>query len=136
MNNIEDITIIEDTANNGDINQISSAGDLNGDSYSDLVAGAETFNSSTGRAYIYTGSAISVKPIILNVKDVPNDQGGYLNLKFAKSSLDVPSNETGGVNYQIERSVPPNANGYQWISVGTVLGTYNNYYTAEIHTPK
>ncbi len=71
----------------------------------------------------------------MSVNDVAGDQGGYINLKFARSAFDVPLSETGGVNYQIERSVPPNVNGYQWISVATVSGTSNTFYTAEVHTP-
>jgi len=135
MNNSADVTMTGEASNNFFGISVSSAGDVNGDGYLDLIAGAYGYSSNTGRSYIYMGSAISVNPVLISTKDVPNDQGGYLNLKFAKSAFDVPQSETGGVNYQIDRSVPPNINGYQWISVGTVLGTYNSIYTAEIHTP-
>ena len=135
MNNVVDVTMIGQGANNNFGSSLSTAGDFNGDGISDVIIGAFGYSENKGRAYVYTGSDISIKPIVVSANDVPNDQGGYLNLKFAKSSIDVPYSETGGVNYQIERSVPPNANGYQWISVGTVLGTYNAFYTAEIHTP-
>ena len=114
---------------------VSSAGDINGDGFSDLIAGASEYNSNTGRSYIYKGSAISVKPNILSVRDVPGDQGGYVNLKFARSAFDVPFSQTGGVNYQIERSTSPNSGGYHWTSVASVLGTHNTVYTAEVHTP-
>ncbi|MGB4853426.1 MAG: FG-GAP-like repeat-containing protein, partial [Ignavibacteria bacterium] len=134
MNNTADVTMTGETTNNYFGISVSSAGDVNGDGYSDVIAGAYGYSSNTGRAYIYTGSAISVKPILISAKDVPNDQGGYLNLKFTKSGFDVPFGEIGGISYQIDRSVPPNINGYQWISVATVLGTYNSFYTAEIHT--
>ncbi|MBK6876049.1 MAG: FG-GAP repeat protein [Ignavibacteria bacterium] len=53
---------------------VSSAGDVNGDGYSDMIAGA----SQTGKAYTYLGSAISAKPILNYVKDVPNDQEDLL----------------------------------------------------------
>ena len=114
---------------------VSSAGDINGDGYSDLIVGANEYNSNTGRSYIYKGSAVSVKPSILSVKDVQGDQGGYVNLKFARSAFDVPFSQTGGVNYQIERSAPPNNGVYHWTSVASVLGTQNTVYTAEVHTP-
>ena len=114
---------------------VSSAGDINGDGFSDLIAGASEYNSNTGRSYIYTGSAISVKPNILSVKDVSGDQGGYVNLKFARSAFDIPFSQTGGINYQIERSAPPNISGYHWTSVASVLGTHNTVYSAEVHTP-
>ena len=138
MNNLVDVKMTGEAEQDYFGYSVSSAGDINGDGFGDVISGAlfydaEVYNS--GKTYIYFGSTVSVKPIILSAKDVPNDQGGYLYLKFAKSSLDIPYSEVGGANYQIERSVPPNANGYQWISVGTVLGTYNAYYTAEIHTP-
>jgi hypothetical protein len=114
---------------------VASAGDLNGDGYSDLIVGANEYNSNTGRTYIYSGSAISVKPNILSIKDVSGDQGGYVNVKFARSAFDIPFSQTGGVNYQIERSSPPNISGYHWTSVATVLGIQNTVYTAEVHTP-
>ncbi|MBK8550261.1 MAG: FG-GAP repeat protein [Ignavibacteria bacterium] len=134
MNNTADVTMTGDATSIDFGRSVSTAGDVNGDGYPDVIAGASGYSSNTGRAYIYLGSAISVKPILINAKDVPNDQGGYLNLKFARSIYDVPLSEMGGINYQIDRSVPPNINGYQWISVATVLGTYNSFYTAEIHT--
>jgi hypothetical protein len=114
---------------------VASAGDMNGDGYSDLIVGANTYNSNAGRTYIYNGSAISVKPNILSIKDVSGDQGGYVNVKFARSAFDIPFSQIGGVNYQIERSSPPNIGGYNWTSVATVLGTHNTVYTAEVHTP-
>jgi hypothetical protein len=136
MNNSPDVTMTGESSNNLFGFSVSSAGDVNGDGYSDLISGTPGYNSDRGRAYIYLGSAISVKPILLSAKDVPDDQGGILNLKFAKSSLDVPSSEIGGINYQIDRSAPPNGNGYQWVSVASISGTYESFYTAEIHTPR
>ncbi len=135
MNNTADIRMTGEATNNSFGSSVSSAGDVNGDGYSDLISGAPGYSSDRGRAYIYLGSAISVKPVLLAAKDVPDDQGGYLNLKFAKSSLDVPSSEAGGISYQIDRSVPPNGNGYQWVSVANISGTNESFYTAEIHTP-
>ena len=38
---------------------LSSAGDLNGDGYSDVIVGASEFNTSTGKVYVFNGSAIS-----------------------------------------------------------------------------
>ncbi|MBK8981998.1 MAG: FG-GAP repeat protein [Ignavibacteria bacterium] len=36
----------------------SSAGDVNGDGYDDIIVGADSYNSNTGRAYIYYGGLI------------------------------------------------------------------------------
>ncbi|MBK8553935.1 MAG: FG-GAP repeat protein [Ignavibacteria bacterium] len=135
MNNTADITMTGEGTFNSLGYSVSSAGDVNGDGYSDLINGEPGYSSDMGRANIYLGSAISVKPVLLAARDVPDDQGGFLNLKFAKSSLDVPVSEAGGISYQIDRSLPPNGNGYQWISVVNISGTYESFYTAEIHTP-
>ena len=63
INNIIDITMSGEASNNSFGYSASSAGDVNGDGYSDIIAGAYGYSSSTGRAYIYTGSAISIKPV-------------------------------------------------------------------------
>ena len=134
MNNVADVFMKGEAASSNFGSSVSSAGDVNGDGYSDIIAGAPRHSSDAGKAYIYNGSAISVKPILLAAKDVPNDQGGFLNLRFAKSSFDVPLGDIGGISYQIERSAPPGGNGYQWVSVANISGTYNSFYTAEVHT--
>lgn len=68
---------------------VPTAGDVNGDGYSDVITGEYRYNVNTGRANLYFGSAISAKPILVYAKDVPNDQGGKVNLKWAKSSLEA-----------------------------------------------
>jgi len=134
LNNSTDVTMKGEALSKFG-NAVSSAGDLNGDGYSDLIIGADNYNSNTGRSYIYTGSQISVNPNILSIKDLPGDQGGYVNLNFARSAFDIPFSQTGGINYQIERSAPPNISGYHWTSVAAVIGTHNTVYSAEVHTP-
>ena len=37
---------------------VSSAGDLNSDGYSDVIVGANAYNSYTGRTYIYYGGCL------------------------------------------------------------------------------
>ncbi|MBK6877883.1 MAG: FG-GAP repeat protein [Ignavibacteria bacterium] len=51
---IPEITLSGEAANNyfGDA---STAGDVNGDGYSDVIVGASGYNSNTGRAYIFYG---------------------------------------------------------------------------------
>jgi len=135
MNNVSDVEMISEGINTQFGKSVSSAGDLNGDGNPDLIIGAPLTNSLTGKTFVYLTSSPNVHPNILTVKDVAGDQGGYLNLKFSRSAFDVPLSETGGVNYQIERSLPPNISGYQWISAAAVSGTHNTIYTAEVHTP-
>lgn len=135
MNNTEDILITGEGINTEFGRSVSSAGDLNGDGNSDIIIGAPFTNNFTGKNFIYFNSSPNVHPNIISVKDVAGDQGGYLNLKFSRSAFDVPLSEIGGVNYHIERSVPPNISGYQWITAASVSGTHNAVYTAEVHTP-
>jgi len=113
---------------------VSSAGDINGDGYSDMIVGAGSYNSSTGSAFIYTGSDISVKPILMSVKDVPNDQGGNVNLKWARSGYDVNGNDLI-TDYLVYRSYPPSNGGYSWELVSTVPATKRSFYTFTDATP-
>ena len=43
---------------------VSGAGDVNGDGYADVVVGASRYSSSTGRAYVYLGSASGVSTTV------------------------------------------------------------------------
>ena len=55
MNNTADVTFTGTTLTNFG-NSVSNAGDVNGDGYSDIIAGEKNaYNSATGRAYIYFG---------------------------------------------------------------------------------
>lgn len=56
MNNVSDVTMSGEFANDYFGFSVSKAGDVNGDGYSDVITGAYGNNSSTGRAYIYFGS--------------------------------------------------------------------------------
>ncbi len=106
---------------------VSSAGDMNGDGNSDIIVGARAYDISRGRTYVYYTSTPSVKPNLVSVKDVPDDQGGFVKLRWVKSGLDLPVNGTI-TTYLIERSVPPGISGFQWEQIGNVLPTQNNLY--------
>ncbi|MFZ1459926.1 MAG: FG-GAP-like repeat-containing protein, partial [Ignavibacteria bacterium] len=56
MNNAVDIFMTGETAGNYFGYSVSGGGDVNGDGYSDMIAGAFGYNSSTGRAYVYTNT--------------------------------------------------------------------------------
>ncbi|MEO8664043.1 MAG: FG-GAP-like repeat-containing protein [Ignavibacteria bacterium] len=134
MNTIADVNMTGEAVNNYFGRSVSSAGDINGDGYSDVIAGADGFNSYTGRAYIYTGSAISVKPILIHAKDVPNDQGGFVDLKWARSSSDVNGNDII-TSYLVERSLPPSGGNFAWVNIAGIPATKNSFYSFLAPTP-
>jgi len=55
MNNVADVTMTGESNSFGV--SVSSAGDVNGDGYSDVIVGNDGYATLTGRAYIYFGGA-------------------------------------------------------------------------------
>lgn len=135
MDNIADVTI---TGNVGDYlgPSVSSAGDVNGDGLSDVIAGAPTSDyngTSSGRGYLYLSSSPPINPRAISARDVPYDQGGVLKLKWVRSGNDY---QGGGsiVNYLIQQSPPPGITGFMWSSVMTVPATNTTYYSQNVST--
>jgi hypothetical protein len=134
MNNAADVSMSGDVLNSNFGNSISAAGDMNSDGFPDLIIGNVGLNSSAGRVAVYFTSTPNIHPTILSVNDVPNDQGGSVYLKWAKSSYDIPVNGLV-TSYLVERSIPPGIVGYQWVSAGTVPSTQNTFYYYQAGTP-
>ena len=134
FNNNIDIAMSGEAANNFFGYTASSAGDVNGDGYSDIIAGAYGYSSNTGRAYVYTGSAIGIKPVLNYVKDVPNDQGGKVNLKWLRSGYDVQGNSLI-TDYLIQRSFPPSGGNFSWQDITTIPASHEQFYTYLDLTP-
>lgn len=134
MNNTSDVTMTGEATYNSFGTSVSTAGDVNGDGYLDMIVGADEFSSDTGRTYLYLGSAISSKPILNYVKDVPNDQGGFVDLKWARSSYDVIGFDII-TYYIVERSAPPIGGNFAWVNVAEVPSNKNAFYSYLAATP-
>ncbi len=134
MDNVPDVSMSGESPNDFFGGSVSYAGDLNGDGISDIISGASSNNSGAGKAYIFTGSLISIKPVLKYVKDVPNDQGGKVNLKWARSGYDVNGNNII-TNYIVERSYPPSGGNYSWEEIGNITANKNPFYNFTADTP-
>lgn len=128
MNNTSDVTMTGESISNSFGISVSTAGDVNGDGYSDVLVGANGYSSDTGRTYVYLGSAISAKPILNYVKDVPNDQGGFVDLKWARSSFDVIGTNMI-TDYVVQRSAPPVGGNFAWVNMAYIPATKEPFYS-------
>ena len=134
MNSTADCFMTGETSQDRFGSDVSFAGDINGDGYSDVIVGAYDYGTLKGKSYLYTGSAISAKPILISAKDVPNDQGGKLNLKWARSANDVQGNSLI-TDYLVQRSFPPSGGNFSWQNVTTIPASHESFYTYLDNTP-
>ena len=111
MNNTADMTMTGETPGDKFGSSVSSAGDVNGDGYSDVIAGAEGYSSNTGRAYIYFGSAAA--PVIVDIN------------MFIEGFYNEGSNSQVGdtITVQLRNSISPFALAYQTTAVLETDGT-------------
>ena len=56
------LTLTGETTSNSFGGSVATAGDVNGDGYSDVIVGAARYYSDTGRVYVYLGSANGLSP--------------------------------------------------------------------------
>ncbi|MDP3683984.1 MAG: T9SS type A sorting domain-containing protein, partial [Ignavibacteria bacterium] len=131
--NSANITMTGEAANNYFGYSASSAGDVNGDGFADIIIGAYGYNSNKGKSYLFLSSAIATKPIITSVKDVANDQGGALTLTFNRTAYDVKGQTKYLSNYEVLRSLTPVNSGYAWEKIASItpLKEPRYSYTAE-----
>ncbi len=80
MDNIADVTMTGATPADYFGSSVSSAGDMNGDGFDDVIVGAFYYNSQTGAAYIYYGGASmnNVADVTLNGVAATDLFGGYV----------------------------------------------------------
>ncbi len=77
MNDTADVTMMGEGTSNNFGYSVSDAGDVNHDGYMDVIVGADGYNSSTGRVYIYYGNSImdSIADIIMTGEGTGNNFG-------------------------------------------------------------
>ncbi len=137
MDGLGDILMTGDAANIRLGNSVSTAGDINGDGYADVVVGAHQSDAGgldAGRAYLYLSSSPPIKPRVMSVKDVPFDQGGQVSLKWVRSGYDVQGISTI-TDYLIQRSFPPDENGFSWENIATMPASNEPFYSFVAETP-
>ena len=81
------LTFTGETTNNNFGISVSSAGDANGDGYSDVIIGAPGFNSNTGKAYLYYGGF-----------ENDDDPDKFLNGEAAGDNFGLSVSDCGDVN--------------------------------------
>lgn len=101
INTAADVTLNGESANNYFGSSVSSAGDVNGDGYDDVIIGAYGYSSNTGRAYIFFGgsSMNSVADIIMTGESV-------------NSNFGISVSDAGDVNNDGYSDVIAGASGY------------------------
>ncbi len=102
MNNIADVTISGEISANKFGVSVSTAGDVNGDGFSDVIIGADGNNSSTGKSYIFFGSTSLSSTI----------NASSANVKMSGEA----TNDLFGISVSIAGDV--NGDGYSDVIVG------------------
>ncbi|QOJ28035.1 MAG: FG-GAP repeat protein [Ignavibacteriales bacterium] len=143
MDSVIDVTLTGEASSNLGIS-LASAGDVNGDGYGDIVVGASTYSSSTGRAYIYYGgssmstsasvtltgtSGSRLGSVVSTAGDQNND--GYSDILVTSSPNSLPNTSLvqiyyGGANMDSQADIIRSSYGYDlFASSAAYLGDIN-----------
>jgi hypothetical protein len=111
-----------------------SPGDVNGDGISDMMVGAYGEDNATGKVYLYLSSPPPAAPRITSVQDVPDDQGGFVKVRWNRSAYDAAEiNQIA--YYAVERSDPPVNGNYAWQTIAAVAAINELQYQYNAPTP-
>jgi hypothetical protein len=98
---------------------VASAGDVNGDGYADLVVGASGAQSSTGRAYVYLGSAAGLASTPSTSLTGPDGANGHFGQAVANAG-DV--NGDGYTDLIVDAPDAQTATGRAYLYLGSAAG--------------
>jgi len=114
MNNTVDVTMTGIATNNYFGSSLSGAGDVNNDTYSDVIVGAYRYSTSTGRAYIYSDNSAPLPVEVTSFSASVIGSTVKLNWKTAT--------EVNNYGFEIQRSVQT----VNWDVLGFVEGHGNS----------
>lgn len=134
MDNIVDVVMKAEGSYDNFGHSVSTVGDYNNDGLDDVIIGAPLWGGQDGAAYLFLSTFPPVKPNLIFIKDVPYDQGGYVQLKWARSGYDVPG-ISKITQYLIQRSFPPGEIGFAWETIGSLPATHETFYSYVASTP-
>jgi FG-GAP repeat/Secretion system C-terminal sorting domain len=136
MDNIADVTLTSSQANSQLGWYVASAGDVNGDGYSDVIVGLPGKGNAgyAGNANLYLSSSPPIIPRISSVADVPSDQGGEVLVKWIRSGFDAKTIGTIS-DYVLQRSFPAGTSGFAWQNLATLPATEDPQYSYVASTP-
>ncbi|MCX6162123.1 MAG: FG-GAP-like repeat-containing protein [Ignavibacteriae bacterium] len=100
--------------NSGDMfgSSVSTAGDMNGDGYSDVIIGARGYQNNEGKVYVYNGSS----------------DGLYLNPSWIRSG----ENDNDNFGASVSTAGDVNGDGYSDVIIGAT-GFYNNGFQGKVY---
>ncbi len=136
------ITVMGETTGTFFGKSVGSAGDVNGDGYADIIVGAERFNNSTGRAYLYPGNGsygLSLVPQQRRADDsAPIAHGGQSDSATSFRLAALGRSPFGRGKVKLEWEVKPlgtpfDGTGTQqsanWLDSGTAGAAFNELVT-------
>lgn len=132
-------TIIETSVANGSFGTVSSAGDVNGDGYSDVVVGSYSYSNgqnSEGAVYLYLGSSVGLINTFLLIES--NQVSAFLGNSVAGAG-DINGDGFSDIIVSAHQYDNGQTNeGKAWVYYGNAtLGTRNNLrlYNTDLSTP-